>query len=145
MLQFLKVKAVFCKKRNTFCFLSILWQLKVTFASYLCYLEWNVLLLNLSFPVDTKKSLQRFYDVAIQRRSDIAIYWHRYIVVMETSADVAKTTSLQHLIKRRHNETLQRRRFCKVVWWFHRNYMTTSEQRRNDVVTLFCLVESKYR
>ena len=35
--------------------------------------------------------------------------------------------------------------FCNVIWRFQRNYMITSEQRRDGVVTLFCLVESKYR
>ena len=53
--------------------------------------------------------------------------------------------TLQRLIKRRQNEILQRCRFYNVVWRFHRNYMVTLEQGRNDVVTLFCLMESKYR
>ena len=56
--------------------------------------------------------------------------WRRHIVAMETSDDIVKTTSLQRLIKRRRNETLQRRRFCNIIWRFHCNYMATSEQRR---------------
>ena len=60
-----------------------------------------------SNPVDTMTSLQHCCDVAIQR--------YRYIVAMETSDDVAKTTSLQRLNKRRHDETLQRCRFCNVI------------------------------
>ena len=51
-------------------------------------------------------SLQRYCDVAIQRR---------HIVAIETLNDVAKTTSLQRLIKRSHNEMLQRRHFCSVI------------------------------
>ena len=60
--------------------------------------------------------------------------WRCYIVAMEMLDDVAKTTSLQCLIKRRHNETLQRRRFC------HCNYVATLErqiatpQRRCNIV-----------
>ena len=59
--------------------------------------------------------------------------WRRHIVAMETLEDVAKTTSLQRLTKRRHNETLQGRHFWNVVWRFHRNYTATSQ--RHWVVT----------
>ena len=46
-----------------------------------------------------------------------------HIVAMKTSDDVAKTTSLQRLIKRRHNEMLQLRRFYNVI--------ATSQRRCN--------------
>ena len=60
---------------------------------------------------------------------------------METSDDVAKTTSLQRLIMPSLNETLQWRRFCNVVRHFHRNSMATSERRQNVVTTSLCLLE----
>ena len=63
-------------------------------------------------PVDTMTSLRRRYSTSLRR-------WH--IFAIEMSDDVGKTTSLQRHIKRRHNEMLQWRRFCNVVWRFHRN------------------------
>ena len=50
--------------------------------------------------------LRRRYPTSLSRR---------HLVAMETSNDVAKTMSLQCLIKRRCNKTLQQRRFCNVV------------------------------
>ena len=69
------------------------------------------------------------FTTLLQRRYP-ALVSRRYVVAIETSDDVTKTTLLQRLIKRPHNETLQRRRFCNVVWCFHGNYMETSERRR---------------
>ena len=47
----------------------------------------------------------RLNDVAtLLRCHNPTLLWRRQIVAMETSDDVAKTMSLQHLIKRRHNE-----------------------------------------
>ena len=77
----------------------------------------------------------------MSRRRYPTSLWRRHIVAMETSDDVAKTTSLQRLIITSLHETLQRRRFCNVIRRFHRNYMATSEwrwiatsqQRCNDV------------
>ena len=63
------------------------------------------------------------------RRRYTTSLWCRHIVAMETSDGVAKTMSFQRLIKRRHNETLQQRRFCNVIWRFYCNYMATSERR----------------
>ena len=63
------------------------------------------------------------------RRRYLTLLWSCHIVAMETSDDVAKTTLMQHLIMTSLNETLQRRRFWKVVRRFHRNHMTTSEWR----------------
>ena len=58
------------------------------------------------------------------------LLWRCHIVAMETSDDVAKTTSLRRFIVRRHNETLQWRRFCNVVWNFNRNDIATSDRRQ---------------
>ena len=55
--------------------------------------------------------------------------WRRHMVAMETSNNVAKTTSLQRLIKRRHNETLQLCLFCNVIWRFHCIFVAASERR----------------
>ena len=66
------------------------------------------------------------------RRHYPTLLWCRHIVAVEMLDDVAKTTLLQGLIKNRNNETLQRRRFCYVVWRFHGNYIATL---RNFVVT----------
>ena len=75
---------------------------------------------------------RRHNDVVttLLRRHYPLLLWRRHIVAMEMSDDVAKTKSLKRLIKRRHNETLQWRRFCNVFWRFHRNYMATSARRR---------------
>ena len=74
---------------------------------------------------------------------------------METSDNIAKTTSLQRLIMTSLNKTLQRRRFCNVIRRFHRSYMVTSEWRRivtsqqrcNDVIEstgLICYLNAYY-
>ena len=39
------------------------------------------------------------------------LLWCRHIVAMETLGDIAKTTSLQHLMKRRHNDD-----FTATIW-----------------------------
>ena len=59
------------------------------------------------------------------RRHYPTLLWRRHIVAVEMLDDAAKTTLLQRLIKNRDNETLQRRRFCYVVWRFHGNYIVT--------------------
>ena len=62
---------------------------------------------------------------------------------MEASDEAAKTMSLQRLVMTSPNETLQRRCFCNVVRHFHWNYIATSEQRLNNVVTTsLCLLGS---
>ena len=48
------------------------------------------------------------------------LLWRRYLVVMETSSDVTKTTSLQRLIMTSLYEMLKRRHFCNDVECFHR-------------------------
>ena len=61
---------------------------------------------------------------------------------MEMSDNVAKTTSLQHLIMMSLYKTMQPRRFCNAARRFQGNYMATSERRQiatlqqrcNDVI-----------
>ena len=72
--------------------------------------------------------LQRRFDVAIRRRYP-TLLWSCHIVGVETSDDIANTTSLQRLIMTSLYETLKRRRFCNVGPLFHHNYMATSERR----------------
>ena len=88
--------------------------------------------MNLLEIVNLMYQLSRHNDVVttLSRRRYPLLLWRRHIVAMETSEDVAKIKSLKRLINRRHNETLQWRRFCNVVWRFHRNYMATSARRR---------------
>ena len=64
------------------------------------------------------------------RRRYLTSLLRYHIVAMETSDDVAKTTSLQRLTRRRQNEMLQRRHSCNFVWPFHRSYMETLERRQ---------------
>ena len=45
--------------------------------------------------------------------------WRRYMVAMEISVDVTKTTSLQRFIMTSLYETLQRRHLRNVVGRFH--------------------------
>ena len=71
---------------------------------------------------------QNNFTTSLRRRYPTSP-WSCHIVAMEMSDDIAKTTSLQHLIMTSQNETLQRCRFGNVVWRFHRHYMATSEQR----------------
>ena len=76
--------------------------------------------------------------------------WRCHIVAMETLDDVAKTTSLQCLILR---DVIMRRCNDVVFATLSDVSITTMQQlqtdvgwrRRNDVVKLFCLIESKYR
>ena len=86
----------------------------------------------LFWKVHNKAFPSRHKDVVttLMRRRYPTSLWRRHIAAMEKSGDVAKTTSFQRLIKRRHNETLQQRRSCNVIWRFHCNYMATSERRR---------------
>ena len=78
------------------------------------------------------------------RRRYLTSLWSCHKVAMETSDDVAKTTSLQRLFMTSPNERLQRRRFCNVIRLSHRNYIATSERRCNSVVTtLLCLLGMK--
>ena len=85
-------------------------------------------------------SLRQNVTTSLRRRYPTSL-WSCHIVAMETSDDVAKTTSLQCLIMTSLYETLKRRRFCNVARLFHRNYMATSEwcwiamsqQSHNDV------------
>ena len=57
------------------------------------------------------------------------LLWRSHIVAMETSDSIAKSTSLQGLIKRVCNETSQQHHFCNVIWRFLCNYVATSEWR----------------
>ena len=85
---------------------------------------------------------QNNFTTSLRRRYPTSL-WSCHIVAVVTLDEVAKTTSLQRLIMTSPNETLQPRRFCNVFRHFHRNYIATSEQRRNNVVTtLLCLLGS---
>ena len=72
----------------------------------------------------------------LQRRNPMPL-WRCQIVAMETSDDVAKTMSLHHLIKRRHNE-----RCNDVVLALSSDIsITTIWHLQSDVfATLFCLM-----
>ena len=85
----------------------------------------------------------RLNDVVktLLRRRNRTPFWRRQVVAMETSDDVAKTTLLQHLIKRRHNER------CKdvVLATLSGISIATIWHLQSDIfATLFCLMESKY-
>ena len=84
-------------------------------------------------------SIRQNVTTSLRRRYPTSL-WSCHIVAKETSADAAKTTSLQRLIMTSLYEMLKRWRFCNVTRRFHHNYMATSERRwiatsqqRNDV------------
>lgn len=72
-------------------------------------------------------SLQHCFDVNIW-------LWN----VMETSDNVAKTTSLERFCMTSFNESLQQRCFCNVVRCFHHYYMATLEWRRIAISQRLC-------
>ena len=88
-------------------------------------------------------SLQRYCDVAIQRRSDVAIQlrWkHRTMLQKRCHCNV----SLRDVIMRRCNDVVFATSSDVSIATKWQLLSDVGERRRNDVVTLFCLMKSKY-
>ena len=98
---------------------------------FLAFVQDNVIIIIIA----NQQSKSVCFFIFISRHNDVVTtllhrryptsLWRHHIVAMETSDDVAKSTSLQRLFKRRDIETLQRHCFCNVIWQFHYNYMAT--------------------
>ena len=120
--------------------------------SYKVILKQSKFLVIIQFRYLYLLSIRQYKVTKSWRRRYPTSLWSCHIVAIETSDDVTKTTSLQRLIMTSLNVTLQRRRFCNVVWHFHRRYMSTSgrrwivtsQRRCNDVIVPTGLVQCQF-